>query len=105
MSYLLKRFSNLGPNNILLGGYTNEFISGPMVSPYVWGSLASASRATRETVTFPVADTVPLLWTITFAISVQLPEKCLTSGDGMNGKEFDDQLNYSSDIPLVTRVQ
>ena len=56
--YLLKRFPNLsgfecdpslyysrtnpGPQGLLPGGYTNEFITGPMVSPNVWGSLATA---------------------------------------------------------------
>jgi len=56
--YLLERFPNLsgfecdpslyysrtnpGPQGLLPGGYTNEFITGPMVSPNVWGSLATA---------------------------------------------------------------
>ncbi len=58
--YLLKRFPNLsgfecdpsleyarvntGPRDLLPGGYTNEFITGPMVSPNVWGSLATAGK-------------------------------------------------------------
>ncbi len=60
MQFLLKRFPNLsgfecdpslryartnpGPQGLLPGGYTNEFISGPMLSPSVWGSLASAGK-------------------------------------------------------------
>jgi hypothetical protein len=59
--YLLNRFPNLsgfecdpalrysrsnpGPQDLLPGGYTNEFIAGPMVSPNVWGSLAIAGIA------------------------------------------------------------
>jgi len=58
MRYLLERFPKLsafecdpsllysrvnpGPQGLLPGGYTNEFITGPMVSPNVWGSLAAA---------------------------------------------------------------
>ncbi|MFZ0759190.1 MAG: alpha-galactosidase [Candidatus Sulfotelmatobacter sp.] len=58
--YLLKRFPNLsgfecdpslryartnpGPQGLLPGGYTNEFITGPMLSPNVWGSLATAGK-------------------------------------------------------------
>ena len=58
--YLLNRFPNLsgyecdpalrysrsnpGPQGLLPGGYTNEFIVGPMVSPNVWGSLATAGK-------------------------------------------------------------
>jgi alpha-galactosidase len=58
--YLLNRFPNLsgfecdpsleyarvtaGPRDLLPGGYTNEFITGPMVSPNVWGSLATAGK-------------------------------------------------------------
>ncbi len=58
--YLLERFPNLsgfecdpslrysrtnpGPQGLLPGGYTNEFIEGPMVSPNVWGSLATAGK-------------------------------------------------------------
>ena len=58
IKYLLERFPNLsgfecdpslqysrtnpGPQGLLPGGYTNEFITGPMVSPNVWGSLATA---------------------------------------------------------------
>jgi hypothetical protein len=34
--------TNPGPRDLLPGGYTNEFITGPMVSPLVWGSLATA---------------------------------------------------------------
>ena len=60
MRYLLKRFPNLsgfecdpslqfsrtnpGPQSLLPGGYTNEFITGPMLSPNVWGSLASMGK-------------------------------------------------------------
>ncbi|MGA3194987.1 MAG: alpha-galactosidase [Terriglobales bacterium] len=60
MRYLLERFPNLsgfecdpslrysrtnpGPQGLLPGGYTNEFITGPMVSPNVWGSLAAAGK-------------------------------------------------------------
>src|ERR1700722_14967215 len=60
MRYLLERFPNLsgfecdpslfyartnpGPQSLLPGGYTNEFITGPMVSPNVWGSLATAGQ-------------------------------------------------------------
>ena len=60
LDYLMKRFPNLigfecdpsltysrtnpGPKEILPGGYTNEFITGPMVSPNVWGSLATAGK-------------------------------------------------------------
>ena len=58
MQYLMERFPKLsgfecdpsllyarvnpGPQGLLPGGYTNEFITGPMVSPNVWGSLAVA---------------------------------------------------------------
>jgi hypothetical protein len=58
MRYLMERFPKLsgfecdpsllyarvnpGPQGLLPGGYTNEFITGPMVSPNVWGSLATA---------------------------------------------------------------
>ncbi len=60
MRYLMERFPNLsgfecdpslhfartnpGPQSLLPGGYTNEFITGPMLSPNVWGSLASAGH-------------------------------------------------------------
>jgi hypothetical protein len=60
MRYLLERFPNLsgfecdpslqyartnpGPRSLLPGGYTNEFITGPMLSPNVWGSLATAGK-------------------------------------------------------------
>jgi hypothetical protein len=60
MRYLLARFPNLsgfecdpslqysrtnpGPQGLLPGGYTNEFITGPMLSPNVWGSLAAAGK-------------------------------------------------------------
>jgi hypothetical protein len=60
MRYLLERFPNLsgfecdpslrfartnpGPQGLLPGGYTNEFITGPMLSPNVWGSLAAAGK-------------------------------------------------------------
>jgi hypothetical protein len=66
MRYLLERFPNLsgfecdpslqfartnpGPQSLLPGGYTNEFITGPMLSPNVWGSLATMGEgeASRE---------------------------------------------------------
>ncbi len=67
MSHLLDRFPHLigfecdpslrhsrtnpGPRTLLPGGYANEFITGPMVAPYVWGSLAS--RASVEAATLP----------------------------------------------------
>ena len=60
MRYLMQRFPNLsgfecdpslefartnpGPQSLLPGGYINEFITGPMLSPNVWGSLASAGH-------------------------------------------------------------
>ncbi|MHB8216269.1 MAG: alpha-galactosidase [Candidatus Sulfotelmatobacter sp.] len=60
MRYLLARFPNLsgfecdpslqfartnpGPQALLPGGYINEFITGPMLSPNVWGSLATAGK-------------------------------------------------------------
>ena len=60
MRYLLERFPNLsgfecdpslqfartnpGPQSLLPGGYINEFITGPMLSPNVWGSLATAGK-------------------------------------------------------------
>jgi len=60
MRYLLERFPNLsgfecdpslqfartnpGPQSLLPGGYINEFITGPMLSPNVWGSLAAAGH-------------------------------------------------------------
>jgi hypothetical protein len=60
MRYLLERFPNLsgfecdpslqfartnpGPQGLLPGGYTNEFITGPMLSPNVWGSLAATGH-------------------------------------------------------------
>ncbi|MGO9539631.1 MAG: alpha-galactosidase [Terriglobales bacterium] len=60
MRYLLERFPNLsgfecdpslqyartnpGPQSLLPGGYTNEFITGPMLSPNVWGSLAAVGK-------------------------------------------------------------
>jgi Melibiase/Glycosyl hydrolase family 36 C-terminal domain len=60
MRYLLERFPNLsgfecdpslqyartnpGPQSLLPGGYINEFITGPMLSPNVWGSLATAGH-------------------------------------------------------------
>jgi len=60
LRYLLDRFPNLsgfecdpslqyartnpGPQSLLPGGYTNEFITGPMLSPNVWGSLATAGQ-------------------------------------------------------------
>jgi hypothetical protein len=64
MRYLLQRFPNLsgfecdpslqyartnpGPQALLPGGYTNEFITGPMVSPYVWGSLATGGHGEAD---------------------------------------------------------
>ncbi len=33
--------TNPGPQNLMPGGYVNEFMTGLMVSPFVWGSLAS----------------------------------------------------------------
>src|ERR1700675_4452681 len=69
MRYLLERFPNLsgfecdpslqfartnpGPQSLLPGGYTNEFITGPMLSPNVWGSLATIGQgeAGRENLT------------------------------------------------------
>ena len=61
LRYLLKRFPNLagfecdpslhyartnpGPQRLLPGGYTNEFITGPMLSPHVWGSLATEGKS------------------------------------------------------------
>jgi hypothetical protein len=64
MQYLLKRFPNLsgfecdpslryartnpGPQGLLPGGYTNEFITGPMLSPNVWGSLAGAGKGSLK---------------------------------------------------------
>ena len=60
MRYLLERFPNLsgfecdpslefsrtnpGPQSLLPGGYTNEFITGPMLGPNVWGSLATIGQ-------------------------------------------------------------
>ena len=60
MRYLLARFPNLlgfecdpslqysrtnpGPQGLLPGGYTNDFITGPMLSPNIWGSLATAGK-------------------------------------------------------------
>lgn len=60
LRYLLNRFPNLsgfecdpslqyartnpGPQSLLPGGYINEFITGPMLSPNVWGSLATAGK-------------------------------------------------------------
>jgi Melibiase/Glycosyl hydrolase family 36 C-terminal domain len=60
MRYLLDRFPNLsgfecdpslefartnpGPQSLLPGGYINEFITGPMLSPNVWGSLAAVGK-------------------------------------------------------------
>ncbi len=34
--------TNPGPMTLLPGGYVNEFITGPMVAPFVWGSMAIA---------------------------------------------------------------
>ena len=63
LQYLMERFPKLsgfecdpsllyarvnpGPQGLLPGGYTNEFITGPMVSPNVWGSLAIAGSRRR----------------------------------------------------------
>ena len=65
MSHLLERFPHLigfecdpslrhsrtnpGPRTLLPGGYTNEFITGPMIAPYVWGSLASMASMEATT--------------------------------------------------------
>jgi hypothetical protein len=38
-------------------------------------------------------------------IAVKLPDDWLAKGDGMAGKEFEDQLRYGSDILLLRRVQ
>jgi hypothetical protein len=69
LKYLMNRFPNLsgfecdpsllyartnpGPQGLLPGGYTNEFIMGPMLSPNVWGSLATIGKgdAGRENLT------------------------------------------------------
>ena len=69
LRYLMDRFPNLsgfecdpsllyartnpGPQGLLPGGYTNEFIMGPMLSPNVWGSLATIGKgdAGRENLT------------------------------------------------------
>ena len=40
--------TNPGPQGLLPGGYTYEFITGPMVSPYVWGSLATAGTGDAQ---------------------------------------------------------
>ncbi len=61
LRYLLDRFPNLagfecdpslqyartnpGPQRLLPGGYINEFITGPMLSPHVWGSLATEGKS------------------------------------------------------------
>ena len=61
LRYLLERFPNLagfecdpslhyartnpGPQSLLPGGYINEFITGPMLSPHVWGSLAGEGKS------------------------------------------------------------
>jgi hypothetical protein len=37
--------TNPGPPDLLPGGYTDEFITGPMVSPYVWGSFAAVGKS------------------------------------------------------------
>jgi hypothetical protein len=37
-------------------------------------------------------------------ISVALPEKWLSEGDGVAGKEFASQLTYGSDVLLLTRL-
>jgi hypothetical protein len=41
---LLYARTNPGPQGLLPGGYTNEFIMGPMLSPHVWGSLATVGK-------------------------------------------------------------
>ena len=69
LRYLMNRFPNLsgfecdpsllyartnpGPQGLLPGGYINEFIVGPMLSPNVWGSLATVGKgdASRENLT------------------------------------------------------
>lgn len=61
LRYLLERFpelagfecdpslhyarTNPGPQRLLPGGYTNDFITGPMVSPNVWGSFFSVEKS------------------------------------------------------------
>lgn len=82
LRYLIKRFPNLsgfecdpsleysrinlGPSNVLPGGYTNEFISGPMVSPYVWGSLATAGKGDAK------ADLLTARWYSASALDYNL---------------------------------
>ena len=39
---------NPGPRALLPGGYTNQFIVGPMTSPLVWGSLAGPQHGDTE---------------------------------------------------------
>ncbi len=61
ISYLMRRYPNLlgfevdpslhfartnpGPPDLLPGGYRDEFITGPMVSPFVWGSFAAVGKS------------------------------------------------------------
>jgi len=40
--------TNPGPRSLLPGGYINEFITGPMASPLVWGSLYSGAPEARQ---------------------------------------------------------
>src|SRR5262249_29689071 len=47
------RYARVNPvdhttRNLLPGGYVNEFITGPMVSPNVWGSLAAAGEGDAQ---------------------------------------------------------
>jgi hypothetical protein len=37
--------TNPGPPDLLPGGYRDEFITGPMVSPFVWGSFAAVGKS------------------------------------------------------------
>jgi hypothetical protein len=82
LRYLMERFPNLsgfecdpslhysrtnpGPQGLLPGGYTNEFITGPMVSPNVWGSLATAGIGDAGT------DSLTARWYSASALDYQL---------------------------------
>ena len=101
--YLLDRFPNLsgfecdpslqysrtnpGPQGLLPGGYTNEFITGPMVSPNVWGSLATAGLGDAK------ADSLTARWYSASALDYQL-RKHFTHGitfgniNGMSAQFF-----------------
>jgi hypothetical protein len=58
--------TNPGPQGLLPGGYTNEFITGPMVSPNVWGSLATAGLGEAK------ADSLTARWYSASALDYQL---------------------------------